>query len=551
MEIKGRIMSSLKYTQQSELYSRISVIAVLAIIIAMTCNDSIAAGVTRTLSTASLAAGEVLEVTLTIDVDPQHTTYGVDDSYPVGWAIESFCSESPYGHVILVATTGASDTTCTYQLRAPGIPGIYYFSGTYNFGEGDDQIIDGDNTVVVTADTTIPPSVLGTIPLNDITNIIPPDEIRVIFNKEMNRSVTESAWSITPEVEGTLRWENNILIYEPSNALSLGTEYTVRISATAQDTSGKLLDGNINGVSEGSPSDDYIFRFRIMDKPDEARVRRYFNKPIVRYDEALEVLLVIDLPVGVRYYIIEDNRPLYPSSRGWTVLAGEANSIGVIKLVELFTLPGTHYYRYTVKPPESNGVYKFSGHYILDYFLDSGDIGGQSEVIVVGAPEIGDLSVSMTYNPSEVLINSNLIYTITVTNNGPGTANGVAMTFNMNQAGNVINMEPSQGSCAYLDGIVTCYLDTLESGETATISIIARPNMEGSIRSTASVTSEMIDTITDNNTVTQPITVYPVFKANKAVTAPVIDGDLSEYEGVDAVTLSPLSGGNTVTVRTL
>lgn len=120
-----------------------------------------------------------------------------------------------------------------------------------------------------------------------------------------------------------------------------------------------------------------------------------------------------------------------------------------------------------------------------------------------------DLAIGMTDNPDPVIIGSNLVYTITVTNNGPNLAKGVAV----NQAlpGSVIYVSAvsSQGSIGQAGGLVTCTLGNLDVGATASITVTVLPTAPGAIASTATVASNDTDIDPSNNSVTVLTTVFP------------------------------------------
>jgi len=118
-----------------------------------------------------------------------------------------------------------------------------------------------------------------------------------------------------------------------------------------------------------------------------------------------------------------------------------------------------------------------------------------------------DLSLTMTDYPM-VAINTDLSYTLTITNNGPSQATGVIVTDNL--PNNVINVvaTPSQGSCEHdtATNTVTCQLNTLDINAKATITLtMTTPNTvgNGSLVNKATVSSGQPDGNASNNTVTK------------------------------------------------
>jgi hypothetical protein len=93
----------------------------------------------------------------------------------------------------------------------------------------------------------------------------------VNFSKAMNAASTQAAFSVTPAVTGTFAWTNSnqTLTYTITSALTPGVFYQAKIRGTAQSSANAAvtLDGNYNGVSNGSPTDDYSWSFRIAGAP--------------------------------------------------------------------------------------------------------------------------------------------------------------------------------------------------------------------------------------------------------------------------------------------
>ncbi|ODS35924.1 MAG: hypothetical protein A7315_04990 [Candidatus Altiarchaeales archaeon WOR_SM1_79] len=108
---------------------------------------------------------------------------------------------------------------------------------------------------------TIPPTITEVYPTGSdvLTNT---SYIGITFSELMVKSSVESAFSIYPDIPGEFEWINNTLYFYPKwEFLDLKT-YTVTINGSiAKDAVGHTLDGNENGVSEGSPTDDYKWSF--------------------------------------------------------------------------------------------------------------------------------------------------------------------------------------------------------------------------------------------------------------------------------------------------
>ena len=112
-----------------------------------------------------------------------------------------------------------------------------------------------------------------------------------------------------------------------------------------------------------------------------------------------------------------------------------------------------------------------------------------------------DLAVTKTDDPDPVGILRQLTYTVTVTNNGPGTTTDVRLTDDLPRAV-FISATPSQGRCSG-GRTVTCRLGELDRGESATVRIVVRPITLGRIVNTAKVRADEPDANPDNNTATE------------------------------------------------
>ncbi|HKC85761.1 MAG TPA: SBBP repeat-containing protein, partial [Blastocatellia bacterium] len=113
-----------------------------------------------------------------------------------------------------------------------------------------------------------------------------------------------------------------------------------------------------------------------------------------------------------------------------------------------------------------------------------------------------DLALVKADSRDPVMVGNDLIYTLTVTNNGPDDAAGVTLIDTLPSAVTLVSSSASQGSCGGT-GPVNCDLGDLAANAKATVTITVKPTAVGSITNRANVTSATQDLDLNNNAATQ------------------------------------------------
>jgi uncharacterized repeat protein (TIGR01451 family) len=113
---------------------------------------------------------------------------------------------------------------------------------------------------------------------------------------------------------------------------------------------------------------------------------------------------------------------------------------------------------------------------------------------------VADLSLIKTGPSGRVPTGRNMTYTLTVANNGPDEASEVTAIDQLPASVSFVSATPSQGSCGESAGIVTCALGQMANGATATVNIVVKPTLAGTITNTASVSAFEADPDEINNT---------------------------------------------------
>jgi len=119
-----------------------------------------------------------------------------------------------------------------------------------------------------------------------------------------------------------------------------------------------------------------------------------------------------------------------------------------------------------------------------------------------------DLAITKTATPNPVIAGQGVVYTLTVTNNGPSQAQNVTAQDVLSLNLTFVSASPSAGTTWTAPNWT---IGTLASGASATLSIVATVNagFTGTIGNTATVSSSTPDPVMANNTATKSITVNP------------------------------------------
>lgn len=103
--------------------------------------------------------------------------------------------------------------------------------------------------------------VSSTKPAHGSQNVPLNVQVQIQFSRGVNRAKVESTLVVLPSASFSTEWDVNTMILIPKTALSPSTVYQIKIPGVALSVIGDSLDGNGNGVAEGSPADDFILPF--------------------------------------------------------------------------------------------------------------------------------------------------------------------------------------------------------------------------------------------------------------------------------------------------
>jgi uncharacterized repeat protein (TIGR01451 family) len=127
-----------------------------------------------------------------------------------------------------------------------------------------------------------------------------------------------------------------------------------------------------------------------------------------------------------------------------------------------------------------------------------------TDTVISGA----DLSVTKADSADPVQQNSGFSYTMTVTNNGPGSATGVTLTDPLPAGLGSPAATSTQGTCSITSGTLTCDIGSISSGASVTVTLnVTAPSAIGNIFNTATVGSTSTDPDSSNDSDTERTTI--------------------------------------------
>jgi uncharacterized repeat protein (TIGR01451 family) len=144
--------------------------------------------------------------------------------------------------------------------------------------------------------------------------------------------------------------------------------------------------------------------------------------------------------------------------------------------------------------------------------FDTETFTGTVSVLLNTTPPGADLSVTKSGSPNPVVSGNRLTYRLTVTDNGPEDATGVAVTDPLPDGLHFNSVTSSQGTCsrsttAPKGGTISCSLANLANGASASITIVVTATIPRTLINTAKVSGNERDPKPSNNSATATTTV--------------------------------------------
>jgi uncharacterized repeat protein (TIGR01451 family) len=147
--------------------------------------------------------------------------------------------------------------------------------------------------------------------------------------------------------------------------------------------------------------------------------------------------------------------------------------------------------------------------------------------VVSTAPLRADLSITKT-GPATATVRGPVTYTLRATNNGPNGATGVVVSDTLPPALGFVSASPTQGTCSFASGRISCSLGSLPTGSTATVTVVATaPATPTTLTNAATVKANEADPNPANNTAsaTTQIVAAPPGSADLSITKYAVPED--------------------------
>ena len=192
--------------------------------------------------------------------------------------------------------------------------------------------------------------------------------------------------------------------------------------------------------------------------------------------DATGVIVTDQLPTGYTY-VSDDSAGAYVSGTGiWTVPTITNGNTAVLNITATVNATGNYTNEAEVTASDN-----------LDPDSTPNDGAGDDYDSVGTNPSaVSDLELAKVVDNATPLVGSNVVFTITVTNNGPSDATGVIVTDQL-PTGYTYVSDDSAG--AYVSGTGIWTVPTITNGNTAVLNITATVNATGNFTNEAEVTA--------------------------------------------------------------
>jgi uncharacterized repeat protein (TIGR01451 family) len=192
----------------------------------------------------------------------------------------------------------------------------------------------------------------------------------------------------------------------------------------------------------------------------------------------------------------------------------------------------------------TSGVFT-SEAFVASSEIDLGMANNKSEQVVYGVLPTADIAIAITNHPTVINTDSQLRYTVLVTNFGPNAANAVVVTSPIPTGVAFVSSIVSQGTC-YITNTATgsnivALLGDIPGGEIARVYVTMQPSAAGTITTIVSATTTSTDPESGNNSAS--------FQTDVVVPGPIIVADGARLIAESGPANGAIDDNETVTVE--
>ncbi|MBB6500680.1 Ig-like domain-containing protein [Pedobacter cryoconitis] len=515
-------------------------------------------GVTKTSNPTTVIAGQTLTYTITLTNNGPTSLLATDvvpvvDNLPAGFTATSYTAangtytSSNGNWTGLTLASGQSTTLTIVGTTSPSAAGTLSNTVTLTPPTGTTDPTPGNNTATtpttvsrqidfsLTKSASPKPAIAGqtltytlTLKNNGISSLLASDIVSVVDNLPAGFTASSYTPSAGTYTSSNGNWTGLTLANGQSATLVIAG--TVNASAAAGNLTNTATVTPPTGITDPTPGNntgtDVTAVTRSMDlgvsktaSPNPAVTGQALTYTITLTNSgpsalvAADVIQVVDnLPAGFTASTYTPATGTYTSSNGnWTGLtlaSGQSTTL---------TIAGT-------VAANATGSLSNTVSVVVPAGVTDPTPGNNTATITTPVSRVIDLGVTKTSVPKPPVAGQTVTYTITLSNNGPGTllaADVVTLTDNLPAGFTASSFVPSAGTYTSSNGNWTGL--TLTSGQTATLTITGTvaPTASGSLSNTVTVAppTGVTDPTPGNNTATDVGTISRVIDFGVVKTA--------------------------------